>query len=90
VLGRGLRRGRGFHGWRTSLGSELLKAHTGSHSPGVRCQEDKSPWLVEGLVVLTEGLWEAHGEHTHSCLLPKQGGEVRLKLHETLAGFPTK
>ena len=58
ALGRGLRRRRGFHRWRTSLGSEPLTPHTGSHSPGVRCQEDKSPWLVEGLVVLTEGLWE--------------------------------
>ena len=72
------------------LGSSQVKPQSGHPSPGVLQGEDKSPWLVEGLVVLTEGLWEAHGEHTHPCLLPKQGGEVRLKLHETLAGFPTK
>ena len=52
------RKGR-WHGWRSSLGSEQFEPHIGRLSSGVRQREDETPWLVGGLVVLTEGLREA-------------------------------
>ena len=57
--GRGVRGKGRLHGWRSALGNEQFKPHTGCPSHGIQHREEEPHLLVESLLGSTVGMWEA-------------------------------
>lgn len=72
------------------MGSEQRETLTGFPSSGALYREDEPPWLVGGLLGLTEGLWEAWAPFMRSmCIhagLPP-GRAKRANRSQWLPGF---
>lgn len=78
----------GLQGQISSVGSERFEPHIGT------------PALVSDTVKMSPHIWleyqwdsarnleSVYEEWTYTCLLLKQGGESRIKLHKTLLSFP--